>query len=262
MRTINTQWTVLVAALSLLGHGCSDLKDTIIVPEIQKEFYIDMREELHTGPSRLIFDVRTIDNEDCLNYGIDKTFGLWGGKMTLSLAGIIPPDECTPGQGPARVSINTGDLWQPVYDIDIDLQNAVFSEARLFVYSDRYSIEARSENGILFLHKLLRRVPAQAIWGYCAYSDAAQEITAQSILAQVAERSASAAYVDGFYGYFTITGQTVDVARAAGENGPIKPFLRQFDGDRVEMAAYMASLRAGLPVGMSLKVWTAKGEEW
>lgn len=236
-------------------------KDPIIVPEIDKEFNIDLWEALYPTGRELHLQVSTIKNEDCLNAAIAFEHNRIGANIFVSLNEIVTPNDCDPGMAPAKADINFGSLSAATYNLSLGLKNTIINDGRLQVSYDKYAITMQTEEGLQFLHHELRRVPSSAIWGYVAYAQSADVSAANAIVDAIGNVAYDADYPPGYYGYFTIINNTNNlIIKGAPAQGFSKPFLFDYTGNPQQLKDLATDLRQMYP-NTTLKLWTADGEE-
>lgn len=252
---------LLLCTLSLTACDF-DSNDPIVVPEIEKEFYVDIWEELQNGERHCWVLIETIKPEDCLNASIVYDLDQLGNSLTISLDDILVPSNCEPGEAPAAADLNLGELTTRSFDLNINLKNAIFNNGALQVNYDSYQFVMENPEGILFKHKELKRVPNTAIWGYISYQDNSQYFAAQTIASEIEDISYEADYPEGYYGYYTIAPNTRTLSLHEQPNtDKLRVFLYDYTGNDTILEDKLASLRAAYPApAFEIKVWNAKGE--
>jgi len=197
----------VLSLLLLAGVSCSKEKpDTQF--NVNTDFMIDMKEDLSETGGTLLFKAETINDQDCLNAGIDFSFSRGTSIITLSFLDLLLPEDCTPGSAPATADINTGDLAIINYQFKIDLRGEVTSEGVLNVLSDRYIVSFAEASGFEFPEKVLLRIPRHTIWGYVNHGEEEEEI-ATNFISDLSESASPARLEEGYYGWFKGAGDTV-----------------------------------------------------
>lgn len=248
----------------LLISGCSieRFKDPIIIPGIDEDLYIDLWEDLYPTHTELTFQVETIAPEECLNVTIATELSKANQRLDLDILAIVPPDNCEPGEAPARGEAPAGWLTPGTYTMEVHLQNEITSRATLEVTPEYYRVDAQEENGFLWRHKELRRVPTNTLWGYVAATNTALEGTAQNWRSQLQALGLASTLEAGYYGYFRIDESGEAVMNPAAATPVALPFLIRFDGNESSVTTLVNSLRQQGPQGMSVKVWSGRGRAW
>jgi hypothetical protein len=257
--------SLLALGLLLSWSGCriGSLDDPIIVADVEKEFYIDLWEELRPEGRNFVLVIKTIKEQECLNYHIDYDIERQGLHVRLSINEIIEPEDCNPGQAVATEKAVAGLLAPRNYDISIDLKNTAFNDGRLTVSGDRYQLDLETEKGIILVREELLRIPDNTIWGYAAYQQTDDEGKADSFLSDLGEIADKPSYLNGYYGYFTLVqnGQTVYLNNPP-QTERIKPFIFHYDGPASNMLSLLEEYRNAYGDALNLKVFNTKGEEW
>ena len=83
-----------------ISSGCnlSSLEDTVVVPDVDDEFYLDLWEVLSPEGRFLEFRLRTIANEPCLNTSINYTFQQTNRELSISINEILREEGCEEGE--------------------------------------------------------------------------------------------------------------------------------------------------------------------
>lgn len=255
------------AAVLCMTSGCQleELSDTIIVPEIEDEFYVDLWEDLSPQGRRLELRIRTIQDQDCRNYTIDYQLTRDFNRLRVSLERILEPEACEDGRAPATAEVDLGPLSSGFFDLDIALRNTFTNEGQLTVNSERYQLTMNNPAGIILVHDELRRIPNQAVWGYAHYPDPADLVLAQQFLTDLSEVTGFLPLQDGFYGYFNYKNSS-NPALTLREQPPQSATLTFShtlpSSNRQALQQLLADYRAQYGDRLELKVFTWEGEEW
>ncbi len=197
----------LFSILLLIGTSCSkDEPDTQF--NVNTDFVIDMKEDLSLTGGTLLFKVKTINDQECLDTGIDFNFNRSATKVTLSFLDLITPEECITGSAPATASISTGDLATIDYRFKIDLRGEVESDGILNVLGDRYIVSFVEASGFEFPEKTLLRIPRNTIWGYVNHSESNEEM-AVDFISDLGTNASATTLEEGYYGWFKGAGAEV-----------------------------------------------------
>lgn len=255
-------WTMLGMIVLTCACKLNSLNDPIVVPEIDKEFKVDIWENLQPTGRTLVFKILTIKPENCENATVSYDYRQVGSLLTMSLNDINAPSDCNPGLSPASADIQAGYLSTGNYALNINLKNTVLNTGALHVNYEDYKIEMETEEGLTFVHRQLKRVPYSAIWGYVTYTENSQEANAQQMVDGIKSITNEANYPEGYYGYFNIAATNSEISVY---NQPvttlIKPFIYDFPGDVQVLNDKLAELRSEAPAGVVVKLFNAKGQE-
>lgn len=252
----------VVCVMFLAACNFDSQNDPIIVPDVKKEFYVDIWEELLPQERRFWLLIETIEPENCLNASIYYDLDQLGNSITVSLDDIIVPSNCEAGQAPATADLDLGVLNTRTIDFKINLKNAVFNSGALQVNYDSYEVLMPAPEGIQFKHKKLMRVPNTAIWGYVSYTDNSQAAAAQDVVNSIKGISYTVDYPEGYYGYFSI-GADSQITSVLGQpaGNRYKIFVFDYPGDKANLTNLLNDLRSMHPApAFDIKLWNAQGE--
>jgi len=253
----------LMVMIFLGACQLDSLKDPIIVPDVEREFYIDLWEDLYPESRELVFKIETIKEQDCVNASISYNLNKTGNTLKLSLNNISAPADCQ--QGPARIfaDASAGRISGGIYTMKLDLKNTVFNEGQLTVSGDAYRLDMNTEYGFTLRHKNLLRVPEQTLWGYVAYETAEQASVAADFVQSLRDASTDYDFREGYYGYFSVeTAAPVSIHHEGPETAPHQAFVLKYEGDGTAVRAQIDAFRAAHGAPFSLKVFNAKGQTW
>jgi hypothetical protein len=254
----------LLPALLLLAllPGCNlskEDKDTVV--SIEPEFTLDFNEKLGTSPSLLV-EVKSIEQESCLNFGIISGIHRASKVMELWIQGIAAPSTCEPGLSAAFAEVEIGALQAGEYDFAVSLKNAISNKGKLRVNDNLYQLDMETEDGILLNHKELRRIPEYTIWGYVSFND--EEEVGSSPTEFLLNLDSLTTYQPlgkGYYGHFDI----LENSELRPSTLPTKPhwktFVRRFDRHLEELQALLETYRnSAVGDKMEIKLFTWQGD--
>lgn len=254
----NLKYLLLFVATWLCAHSCKvdgDGKDQVV--KVEPEFTIDLFEKL-SGGRTLIFTIKSIDLQDCQNYGIDASSGHSSSFLRLVINDIVEPENCDPGQAYATTDVAVSPLPDGNYDFQVVLKDAIFSEGKLNVTPEKFMVDMATTNGFYFVHNELMRIQDQQIWGYVGYEDQSQgKPYADQFLADLASICSPANLQSGYYGYFGFDGSELSMIPA-----PVFTYFQEFafhlDVDRETLKDLLSQYRnstAGDFITISVNTW-------
>jgi hypothetical protein len=209
---IISRFSPLAVLIILLLGSCQleKLQDPIVITTIENEFYIDIQEYLHPTNRQLRFNIRTIKDQECLNSSIETDYVSAGRQVSLSINSIVPPADCKEGMAPATNETWAGQLSPGIYNFEVALRNTVVNKGKLVVEAERYIINMETQEGIIFLHNNLQKIPSDAFWGYviCKENECADLQQALTEKLNGLAAPANTIYRPGYYGYFEINNNT------------------------------------------------------
>jgi hypothetical protein len=152
-----------------------------------------------------LFNITSIANQPCLNYGIDATALLNSNNVTLIIKEIIQPSHCMEGLGPAFTENNVGILKNGTYKLSVKLKDVFENKGELFVRDDEYQMKMGTKDGLEILFPVLKRIPVKTIWGYLGYDNKlAVGNLPNNFLSDLSKISQDSGLKSGNYGHFTV----------------------------------------------------------
>lgn len=266
---MRSRLTTAIFFILLIGfiQGCqlASVGDPIVVSDIEEEFYLDLKERLGPDQRSLILEVRTIEPKPCKNYLIRHRVERSGSFLSVSLNDIVEPEDCAPGEAPAQSDVLLGVLNPDYYQLSVDLKQAVINQGQLRVRTGSYHVEMDTEDGIVWLHNELIRIPEQTLWGYLSHSgSAAAEQATTTFLEELRAIVAPKTLNTGYYGHFTISGDTRqltihDLPEEAAKNLR-ETFVFQYQDQIDAVRALAKRYRKEYDEVIQLQIFTDRGE--
>lgn len=218
---------VFISACSFDNTG-----DPIIVPEVEKEFQIELREQLGPSPRGLQVLLQTVQWQPCLNATIAQELLPAPGLIRIDIAGIELPDNCIPGSAPARDTILVGALANNNLPFEVNLKNTISNEGTLRITDEIYALNLGAEKGLVVPFKQLRRIPDYTIWGYVGYGSPSAASIAGQFVNEIFVRSVSANLQAGNYGYFSVAPGSGNITIADSPSDlTLRPFAFRYTGN-------------------------------
>lgn len=247
---------VLVTACSFDNTG-----DPIIVPEVEKEFQIELREKLGPAPRSLQVLIQTVKLQPCLNAMISHAILPAPGLIRIDIAGIELPDNCIPGAAPARDTILLDGLSGTHFLFEVNLQNTISNEGTLRITNEAYTLDLGNEKGLVLPFKQLRRIPDYTIWGYAGHSSPSAAGIAGQFVNELFARSTAANLQAGNYGYFSVAPGSGSITVA---NSPadltLRPFAFRYMGNLDDLRSLTESYRNQYGALLQIKLVAVTGE--
>lgn len=238
------------------------LGDPIIISNIKKEFYLDLSESLSLTQRFTRFNIRTIENGECLNGTIDCDFTRVGNRLTVSVNNVPAPEDCIPGIAPSLADVVAGPLQSGFYLFNFNLRDAVKNEGSLVVEDHRFLLNLETQEGVILLHKEIFRVPEHTLWGYLSYNESDLEPQALTLMEQLGSIGTPSDLSKGYYGYFTInsTEEGIEITDVSAGTF-LKQFVFNYDGDWDVLKAGVDDFMADYS-GITLKLFDDKGRQY
>ena len=252
----------ILFTLLLVWSGCqSDESIPDVVVNIDPSFSIEMKETLDTIQQKFGIVAQSVEDQDCLNYGIAYSFDRLNGVISVSLNDLVPPADCIPGNGPALSEILVGYLVNGIFQIELNIKNTVKNLGSLQVSDESYVLEMESMDGILVKSSTLHRIPAQTIWGYVNYEESDYEIPALEFIQEIEELCEPVSLEQGEYYHFMINASDEVIISGQPEAPYPNSFIYRYTGTKQSLKDVLENFRSDFPESLNMKIFTASGEE-
>jgi hypothetical protein len=250
----------------LLMAGCSLDSDTVIVPDVEDEFYLELSEVFENGNRSLNWKLRTIESVGCEDAGIDYSFQWQEGQMlALSINQVLTSSDCDPADEPARALVEIGTLSNGFYPVSIGLRETVEREGTLRVSDSFFQIELESGGGVLPLHERLFRLPEHTIWGYIDHRGVdSLSNAAVAFYTELEQITEAQGLTDGQYGFFESknNGQEVLFPETVAPASTTLTFQRALTADRKSAVTELINTYRETYEGLDLVIGNTYGEDW
>lgn len=261
LRKFHPFWAVFILCCGVAACTVQEIDKPIIVPQVEKEFLIEMLEEPGPAPRRLAFSLRTIKLQECLDMGIRHRLFSIPGRYRLDILGLLQPSDCIPGQDYARAKSNMEMPSEGLYNFEILLGNTISNEGVLHADWQTINLEMETEVGIVLANPTLRRIPESTIWGYVGFSEPALAQVAEGFVNEVGARAGIGNFVPGHYGHFVIPPGTGEIKIAESPaNLPLRPFVFRFTGNPEDLRSLVAQYRQQFGSRLDIKISAISGE--
>jgi hypothetical protein len=261
-----TKFYLGLIGVLLLAAGCNLDSDTVVVPDVEDEFYLELAEDFENGNRSLNWKLRTIESVGCEDAGIDYTFHWQEGQtLVLSINQVLTSSDCDPADEPARALVEIGTLSNGFYPVSIALRETLEREGTLRVSDSFFQIEIESGGGVLPLRERLFRMPEHTLWGYIDHqgidslSNAAADFYAE--LEQITERQV---LTDGHYGFFESrnNGDEIFFPEIAASASTTLAFQRTLTADRKTAVIELINTYRETYEELRLVIGNTYGEAW
>ncbi len=254
---------IACACLCWAAPGCktNDIEDPIIVPEVKKEFIVEIMEQPGPAPRNLQINLRTVKAQDCLNTDIRYDLLELPARYRLDIHEIEVPADCMPGAVQARDSALMAPPANGLYGFDINLRNTVSNQGTLTAMDDRYILDMHTVEGLVIPNTHLRRIPNFTIWGYIASFSLATGNAVNSFVNEVAALSDVASFPPGYYGHFTIPSGSGPIAvNDTPQSLAQRTFVYRFSGNLDDLRSLVQNYRNTHGGLIQIRLQTISGE--
>lgn len=248
----------------LMGiHACniSSPDDTVLVPEVEDEFYLDMWEKLTPEGRYFEWHLQTIGNANCVETYLDYTYNQGGRDIDLGINAIINPVDCSPGEQPLEANVDAGRLVNDNYNLSFRLRESVTNDGQLSVTNNLYQVNFERLSGLVLLRNKLHRIPDQVIWGYVHAKDSELKTVATSLINDLSQITEPVILEDGYYGYFNILDHSISLNNDFTPIGAMI-FYYNLSGDDRVLSDLIAENRETYKEGLEIRVFNTLGEEY
>jgi hypothetical protein len=250
----------------LLAAGCNLDSDTVIVPDVEDEFYLELAEAFENGNRSLNWKLRTIESVGCEDAGIDYTFQQQEGQaLVLSINQVLTSSDCDPADAPARAVVEVGALNNGFYPVSIALRETVEREGTLRVSDSFFQIEIESGAGVLPLRERLFRLPEYTVWGYIDHQGVdSLSNAAVAFYTELEQLTEAQSLIDGHYGFFESRNNGVEIlfSETADPASTTLAFQRALTADRKTAVVELINNYRETYEGLDLVIGNTYGEEW
>ena len=254
--------TILMGICLVTSCGLDNLNDPILVTDVEDEFYIEMWEALSPSQRTLYLQIRTIQNDTCLNTTINTTLLKLGNELALEVNGINQPEDCLEGLAPAKGEEVVGALHEGSYNLEINLQNTVFNAGQLEINQNRYFLNMDTENGINIPSSVLLRVPENSFWGYIDYGP--NELDALAFIESLEQFATRPNLSIGYYGYYTVKNDPndwIEITNQPNSNRLASFLLTYEDENEATIKDLIEGFRSANP-SLNVNVKNYQGLDW
>ncbi len=254
------QYLLFLIFTAVLGMvGCSkDAAEPQI--DVEKDFILEMRENLSPGGNTLQFLAETTADQECLDTGIAVDLQKNTTAINLSFLEIIEPADCLPGNEKARDTIQAGDLAIRDYTFKIDLRGELESIGVLNVLEDRYVVSFSRQIGFDFVENIMLRVRPNMLWGYVNHDESQANEVREFVLA-LNDITEEIEPETGNYGWFRVAEFGVSEIADMPEERENELILLNYTGEDAALEELLAQYRSEYPE-MTFAFFNAKGKSF
>lgn len=249
----------------LIGAGCDLDSDPIIIPNVEDEFFIELREEFGNGDRDLFWNLSTIESVWCEGAAINFSFLRESSRaLSLSINDVSAASDCEPADQPAQSDVEIGPLDQGTYTLQISLRDALSQEGVLRVFDEFFQIDLEEVNGVVALRERLYRIPDQSVWGFVDHKGEEELINAASLfLEDLEEITQGRLLSNGHYGYFESgsNGAEITFTDAVTTSQTLLTFQRGFNENKAAIVDLIEHYRMSYPA-LNIQVFNTLGEDW
>lgn len=229
---------------------------------LENNILIEMFESLDSLERNFYLRCKTAETFPCYNYTIKTNSSKSVNSISIRFEEIIKYDMCATAIGPARHTINLGQLSNGIYDLNITV-GQLKTLGKLIVTSTNYEVKLNNPKQVEFTTTILNRVPKNTIWGLIGYHEEETDTLIQDFMASLIQIGAiQQPFKPGNYNYFTIdeTGQMETPANHGYWFA--KPFILRYFGSTQDLKDVLLKYKPYYINTILIRVNTDKGEEF
>lgn len=211
--------------------GCHE-KETLVAFPVPLE--IEIRELYHQKERQLGIMVKTLQEYECLNYGIEYEYTYNSDHRIIEFKSIFLPSMCITALGPAKSFIYFGVMEEGKHEAHFKINGGeLITDFR--VSKDKITVIVNEDygNGLIgFTEKSIIRLSDDYIWGYLVPETSDEDFDYNVFLDHLRKAGAQKEEPGpGNYGFFRITDEEVIIFDHDNSYKPVIPFICTFDGE-------------------------------
>jgi len=251
-----------------LVWGCDNTREVIVNPPVVAiNSAINLTSFENLDPVAPTFELRCLTDSlyPCDNFSIEFVLNASSDTIDLTFIEISSPVICLPSFGQAYAIINLGVLANNTYQFPITVNNVKVS-AQLIVTDSTIGVIGGDSTWTNFLRPLLRRIPANTIWGQVGYNLIAALDSAKTFFDSLTSIGATPETLStGSYGYFYFNGSgnpdsILELGPSIGTNFRI-PYVYSYAGDTATLHSLITAYTNQGNV-VEVNVITSEGYEY
>ncbi|MEQ1834295.1 MAG: hypothetical protein ABL977_14700 [Candidatus Eisenbacteria bacterium] len=131
----------------------------------------------------LVLYCRTAREYPCVNYTLAAQAQTNRGGYSLQFDHVVAPAVCATAIGPARAELELGTLGDGEHTLAMRARGSRLA-GTLHVSAGAYAVDAPGD-AVSFPEPILRRLPANTLWGYFGYATPERRADADAVLAEL-----------------------------------------------------------------------------
>ncbi len=255
-------FSLILIASAFAACRVEDVRDDVVFT-IEPEFTVDLFEQRDASDGTPVFGlwVESMANYDCPGYGIEADVQVAGGKIDVTLLGVLRPTPCAGDSAPARQFLPIGNLPDGIYPFSLSLRDVVTNTGILTVANGHYELSLPAAQGVDVQAFVLEHLPDGTIWGYAATPNEQSEPVADNFIFDLKTLSSESGLAPGYYSYFTVAGTgEVFFHKQIAPAGAAQLFVRRLTATPNDLKLLLQNYRNSSQLPLNIKCWTTEGE--
>jgi len=258
---VRVRISVIFCIVCIFLVSCSLFRDpdSEVVIDIEKEFYLEMFEDLNENFRNFAFKIETIKEQNCLNSEIVVSSYMSSQNILIQIFDINDPSDCVPGNAPASKLVYSQVAEGKDYDVQITLGDAIENTGILKVFSDKYLFNLSSEHGFELKDNILWRIPEYLIWGFAGCDNPSLESRAKQFNTDLESISEEIELEKGNFGFFTVLESGLLEFKEVPSPSFYQPFYFYFSGDPQLYKDLVDTYRSEYPdLAIEIRIYTGE----
>ncbi len=226
--------------------------------EVGSDVQIKMYEDVSADPNALMLQSTTEQQFSCSNYQLSATAQMTEESIIIDYTGIVVPNGCVTTQGPA-FSQDYFTVEEGTYGLELTVDEEL-NEGTLEVNDSLFVISMTNNPSIDVLTDSLWRIPNNLYWGSVTYYEQTHEELVSAFVDSLQQLPIEVPVLhNGYYGYFNIENQMLDVTPPEG--GYAEGIFFTYTGeDETEVRSTIIDYALTYPDKLVIKFVNYKGE--
>ena len=255
-------FSLILIASAFAACRIEDVRDDVVFT-IEPEFTVDLFEQRDASDGTPVFGlwVESMANYDCPGYGIEADVQVAGGKIDVTLLGVLRPTPCAGDSAPARQFLPIGNLADGVYPFSLSLRDVVTNTGILTAANGHYELSLPDAQGVDVHEFVLEPLPDGIIWGYAATPNEPSEPVADNFIFDLKTLTSESGLAPGYYSYFTVAGTgEVFFHKRIAPAVAAQLFVRRLTATPNDLKSLLQNYRNSSQQPLNIKCWTTEGE--
>lgn len=217
---------IYILALFCVLQSCSVFEEPeeFAFVNVGTDYIIELSQTLETGSNALLFNIQSIQLNNCIESHIDVKSNIISNEIQLVLGNIISPEPCIriPNQLESSAKF---DLDTRNYSINISLQDVIQNFGTVAVSNESFTIELETENGIIVGQQKINIIPDGYVWGSIGILNLQNHADLKRIQAHIQSVTQKHELDDGNYSFFEVKNENVIVPKHGDRIAAKEEFL-------------------------------------
>jgi len=196
---------VYIISLCCILQACSVFEDPeeFTLVNIDDNYIIELSQTLQVGPNALLFNIQSIQTDNCIDSHIDVESNIVQNQLQLILGDIVTQEPCQKIQNQLESSAVFA-LKPRDYRLNISLKDVTQNFGIVYVSEENFFIDLETENGIIIDQQKVSIIPDGYIWGSITMSKSQDLLQLKNLMDHLESMTQPNDLGDGDYSFFEI----------------------------------------------------------